>query len=132
MKKDDLLKILDAVKTLEDQDIAVSILDSGGKDLYQKLLNAFPEIGDAKTTEGFDTSELRSLILKKHEVVVYSPIRLSKEIVSALFDSLNTSKKRIVLNCKVDSDLTAGLKLVLGGKIYDFTLDRFLIDRIKA
>ena len=132
MKKDDLLKLLDVVRTREDQDNLVSIIDLGGQDVLKNILKSFPELDNLKIKEGFDLPELRSLILKKQEVMVYTPVKLSKELVTLLFEALNTSKRRVILNCIVDSDLTAGLKLVYGGRIYDFTFDRFLINRTRS
>jgi len=91
----------------------------------ESLLSSYPFLRDTDIDRLInDFSKIRTQLISRKKVKIYSPITLSRELIMVIYSILTKFSNSIIsIDATVDSSIVAGLKFNLDGRVYDLTLD---------
>ena len=89
------------------------------------LISSYPFLKDTDLDKlKRDFSKIRTELLSRKKVKIYTPITLSRELIIFIHSILTKFSNSIIsIETTIDSSIVAGLKFNLDGRVYDLTLD---------
>jgi len=89
------------------------------------LISSYPFLKDTDLDKlKRDFSKIRTELLSRKKVKIYTPITLSRELIIFIHSILTKFSNSIIsIETTIDSSIVAGLKFNLDGRVYNLTLD---------